>query len=94
MVFAVSTMTITEVLVGPVNACEEVLVKRYRAVLESWRVVELSAEIAVTAARLRAQLKLKLPDAIQLASALAINAGAFVTHDRYVAKVQRLLVLG
>lgn len=92
--FAVSTITIAEVLVGPISAGEEALAKRYRTVLESWRVVELSAEIAVTAARLRAQLKLKLPDAIQLASALAINADAFVTHERDFAKVQGLLVLG
>ena len=32
--------------------------------------------------------KLKLPDAIQLASALAINADALVTHDRDFAKVR------
>ena len=73
---------------------EEALVKRYRAVLESWQVVELTADIAETAARLRAKLKLKLPDAIQVASALSLNADALVTHDRDFAKVKGLRVVG
>lgn len=50
--------------------------------------------IAYTAARLRARHKLKLPDAIQLASALAINAHALVTHDRDFAKVRGMRIVG
>ena len=94
LLLAVTTITIAEVLTGPLGAGEEALAKRYRAVMESWRVVELSADIAETAARLRAKLKLKLPDAIQVASALAINAEALVTHDRDFTKVKGLKVLG
>ena len=70
---AVTTNTIAEVLTGPLGAGEEALVKRYRAVLESWQVVELTADIAESAARLRANLKLKLPEAIQVASALSVS---------------------
>ncbi|MBK8741671.1 MAG: PIN domain-containing protein [Betaproteobacteria bacterium] len=91
---AVTTITIAEVLTGPLGAGEDALAKRYRAVLESWHVVELTADIAETAARLRARHKLKLPDAIQLASALAINAHALVTHDRDFAKVRGIRVVG
>jgi predicted nucleic acid-binding protein len=91
---AVTTITIAEVLTGPLGAGEEALSKRYRTVLESWQVVELTADIAETAARLRARHKLKLADAIQLASALAINADALVTNDRDFAKVRGLRVLG
>ena len=94
LLLAVTTITIAEVLTGPLGAGEEALAKRYRAVMESWRVVELSADIAETAARLRGKLKLKLPDAIQVASALAINAEALVTHDRDFAKVKGLRVVG
>jgi len=92
LLFAVATMTIAEVLTGPVSAGEEVLVKRYRAVMESWQVVPLTADIAESAARFRASLKLKLPDAIQVASAIAINADALVTHDRDFSKVRALTV--
>ena len=93
LIFAVSTVTIAEVLTGPLRSGDEMLSKRYRAVLESWQVVELTADIAESAARLRAKLKLKLPDAIQVASALAINADALVTHDRDFAKVKGLRVV-
>lgn len=91
--FAVTTITIAEVLAGPLNAGDEALVKRYRAVLESWQVIDLSADIAESAARLRASLKLKLPDAIQAASAISINADALVTHDRDFSKVKALKVM-
>ena len=46
------------------------------------------------AARLRGRYGLKLPDAIQLASALAINADALVTHDRDFDSVTGIPVLG
>ncbi|MBI2197506.1 MAG: PIN domain-containing protein, partial [Candidatus Rokubacteria bacterium] len=72
---------------------DEVLVKRYRAVLESWQVVELSADIAESAARLRASLNIKLPDAVQVASAIAINADALVTHDLDFSRVTTLKVI-
>lgn len=91
--FAVSTVTIAEVLVGPLRAGEEALARRYRAALEAWQVVELSADIAESAARLRAAHGLKLADAVQVASALAVGADALVTHDRDFAPVRGLRVL-
>lgn len=93
IIFAVTTTTIAEVLTGPLGAGEEALAKRYRATLESWQVIPLSADIAESAARLRAALKLKLPDAIQVASAIAVNADALVTHDRDFARVKTLRIL-
>ncbi len=90
---AVSTITIAEVLTGPLKAGEEALAKRYRAVLEAWRVVDVTGDIAESAARLRGAFGLKLPDAIQAASALAINAEALVTHDRDFSRLRGLTVL-
>lgn len=63
------------------------------AILESWNVVELTVDIAATAARLRASLALKLPDAVQAASAIAINADALVTHDRDFSRLRAVRVL-
>jgi predicted nucleic acid-binding protein len=91
--FAVTTMTIAEVLAGPFGAGEETLAKRYVAVMESWQVVNLTVEIAESAARFRARLKLRLPHAIQVASAIAVNADALVTHDRDYSRVKSLPVL-
>jgi predicted nucleic acid-binding protein len=93
ILFAVTTTTIAEVLTGPLAAGEEALAKRYRAVMESWQVISLNADLAESAARFRAALKLKLPDAIQVASAIAVNADALVTHDRDFSRVKTLTIL-
>jgi predicted nucleic acid-binding protein len=66
-----TTITVAEVPTGPLQAGDEALARRYRAVLESWQCVELDVGIAESAARLRASLRLELPDAVQAASALA-----------------------
>lgn len=91
--FAVTTVTIAEVLTGPLRAGDEALVRRYRAILDSWQPVALDADIAESAARLRATLRLKLADAVQAASALAVNAAAIVTHDRDFSRVRSLRVI-
>lgn len=91
--FAVTTMTLAEIMTGPLQSNDEALARRYRAILESWQVVDLDAGIAESAARLRASLRLKLPDAVQVASALAINADALVTHDRDFSRLKSLRVI-
>jgi predicted nucleic acid-binding protein len=91
--FAVTTLTIAEVLAGPLQAGDEALARRYCGVLESWEVVPLDSDIAQSAARLRATLKLELADAVQAASALAINAAALITHDRDFSRLRALPVL-
>jgi predicted nucleic acid-binding protein len=91
--FATTTITIAEVLTGPMKAGDEALARRYRAILETWRPVALDVDIAESAARLRASLRLGLADAVQAASALAINAAALVTHDRDFSRVKSLRVL-
>src|SRR5438046_334450 len=51
--FAVTTTTIAEVLTGPLGQGEETLARRYRSILESWQVIDLDADIAESAARMR-----------------------------------------
>jgi len=91
--FAVTTITIAEVLSGPLRAADDALARRYRAILESWQPIALDVDIAESAARLRASLRLKLADAVQAASALAINAAALVTHDRDFSRVHSLRII-
>lgn len=91
--FAVTTVTIAEVLTGPLRSGDVVLARRYRAILESWRPVAFDIDIAESAARLRASLGLKLADAVQVASALALNVAALVTHDRDLSRVHSLRVI-
>jgi len=84
---------LAEVLAGPSKAKQIALAKRYEKALNHYQVVPLSASIASMAAQLRAQYRLKFPDAVQLASALDIGAAALVTHDRDFSRVQGLPVL-
>ena len=91
--FAITPITVAEVLTGPLRSGDEALARRYRAILESWHCVDLDMGIAESAARLRAALRLKLADAVQAASALAINAAALVTHDRDFSRIKSLRVI-
>ena len=90
---ALTTITLSEILAGPHKNGQTALAKRYEKALASYRVVELNTPIAVLAAQLRGPFGLKLPDAIQVATALDIGADALVTHDRDFSKVRGLSVL-
>jgi predicted nucleic acid-binding protein len=90
---AISTITLAEVLTGPLRHRQDALAHRYEKALATYTVVPVSAGIAALAARMRARYSLKLPDAIQLATALDIEALALVTHDRDFAKVDGLSII-
>ena len=90
---AITTVTLAEVLTAPYKHGRDALAKQMEAALCEYEVQPLSAAIAVEAARLRARYTLLLPDAIQLATALSINAYALVTHDRDFSSVQDIRVL-
>jgi hypothetical protein len=57
-------------LTGPFKAGQTALAKRYEMPLGACLVVPLYAAVASLAAQLRVQYRLKLPDAVQLASGL------------------------
>ena len=91
--FAVTTITIAEVLSRPLQAADDALARRYRAILESWQPIALDVDIAESAARLRASLRLKPADAVQAGSALVINAAVQVTHDGDFSRVGSLRII-
>ena len=77
---AISALTYTELLVGPLRAgggAVEV-VERFAAQV---RIVDLSPPIARLAAELRAARGLKLPDAVIVATGLRLPADVIVTAD-------------
>ena len=90
---AVSTISMAELLVGPFKEGRDALAKRYEKALENFELIAVSTEVAVTAARLRASTGLRLPDALQAATALEIGAAALATHDRDFSKLSGLKVL-
>ena len=93
----ISAITVAEVLSGPLAQADELLAARYREALSAtphWTVYPVDVELAEDAARLRARYKLRLPDALQVATALKARADRFVTHDRRVKRVKELKVVG
>jgi predicted nucleic acid-binding protein len=93
----VTPVTLAEVVSGPLRAGKEALAQRYRSVLTNapgWSLRALDADIAVLAARLRLRHRLKLPDAIQLATAVHEGCHALISHDRDFGKIREILVLG
>lgn len=94
---AISTITLAEVLSGPLARANELLAARYREAMTAhprWTVHPVDAAIAEDAARLRARYRLRLPDALQIATALRARADRFVTHDRRLKKVRELDIIG
>ena len=81
----ISTVTLAEVLTGPLRGGNERLAADYLKALTApptWRVADLTPDIAYRAARIRSQTRLRLPDAVQVATALETSCVALVTHDR------------
>jgi predicted nucleic acid-binding protein len=94
-----STMTITEVLVHPIRRGNAALSAIYRDILQNvdhLRTVPVTAEIAETAARIRAAHNIRTPDAIQAATANVMRADFFLTNDVKLSVLSNptVLVLG
>ncbi len=73
------------------------MASRYYEVLTSgshWLVQELTAEISFLAARIRIRYHLKLPDAIQIATAIHTGSSALITHDRDFHGVDEIKIIG
>ncbi len=60
---------------------------------ESLTVVELTPDIAETAAQLRASYNLRSPDSIQMATPIRENASFFLTNDARLPSLPGLTVL-
>lgn len=74
-----------EVLAGPLQQQRNALAERYKAELSNpthWSLVPLNQAVTNRAARLRVRYGIKLPDAVQLSTALSNNATALIIHDR------------
>ncbi len=83
-VVAISTVTVTELLVRPFQRGPSVL-----AVAEGFlrhfaelHLIDVTYDVAREAARIRAATGLRTPDALIVASAIASNADVLVTNDR------------
>jgi predicted nucleic acid-binding protein len=75
---------LAEVLVKPLRSGRLDLVAEYTEILLNTpfiQVVPVSADIAEEAARIRAEINCKIPDGIQMATAIRLGAQTFLTND-------------
>ena len=80
-----STLTLLEILVQPYRQKKEDLVLKFYALLTTYphlAWIPMTLNVADQAAKLRAEHRLKTPDAIQAASAISCGATGFVSNDR------------
>lgn len=91
----VSAITLSECLVGAIRLGLVDLEQAFVDVLQQEQVVfvEINANIAREAARIRVHYNLQLPDALQVATAIIAGCEAFLTNDTALKRVMKLRVL-
>jgi len=91
-----SVITLSETLNKPIEANDQILISAYTSLFENTSgvtLVSVNKEIARRAAYLRAQYKLKTPDALHVATALETGCQAFLTNDLGLKRVSEIRVL-
>lgn len=81
---ATSELTLSEILVRPIELGDAELVKAYEQMIApgaTFDVTQIGRDILIDAARLRARRRLRLPDAIHLACARALDCRFVVSND-------------
>ena len=90
-----SELTVLEVLIKPIQVGNTALINLFKAVLYStldFTCIPITRKTLEDAARLRANMGLKTPDAIHAAAALSSGCALFVTNDPIFQRVTGLSV--
>lgn len=94
VVRSTSVLTFSELLVKPLQLEDKGLIETYEGWMREKRwlnEIEISGDVLIGAALLRASnKKLKLPDAIHLASALAVKCEIFLSADMGLTDIKEL----
>lgn len=93
--FAVSRLSMLECLVKPLRDQNSANVERYRGFFASTglQIIEVSSQVLETATLLRARHGLRIPDAIQAASAMSVKGPVILlSGDKQFSKVPGLNV--
>jgi predicted nucleic acid-binding protein len=91
-----SVITLTEVLTHPVKLGNIRLEREYRDILlhsGEFRLLTITAQIAESAAALRARYHLRTPDALHVAAAIDVRCDALLTNDTGIKRVTEITVL-
>lgn len=91
-----ASITLTEVLTLPKRTQNTKLAQTYDRYLRrsgNFTLIAITPDIAELAADMRAKYGLKTPDALQIASAMAVGCEAFLTNDKSLLRVTDLKII-
>lgn len=92
---ATSILTLIELLIKPKREGREDLIRDYKFLFKNFPnliIRSLDEEVAESTAEIKARYNLRTPDAIQVATAMVVNAKGFVTNDRRFEKIEALKI--
>lgn len=95
-IFITSSITLLEVLVKPLKDGNTKLAMQYKNILSNAlgiELLEVTHEVAIKAAELRAKYNLRTPDSIQIATAIVTKASCFLTNDIRLKSVGELKIV-
>jgi predicted nucleic acid-binding protein len=79
-----STITLMEIIVKPLALGQQDVARKYEALLVNFPnldIVDLDRDVIRQAARLRAEYRIRPPDALQAGASLLYGADVFITND-------------
>ena len=85
-----STITLMEIIVKPLQLGRVDVARKYEAMLVHFpnlEIVDLYRDVIRQAARLRAEYRIRPPDALQIAASLLYGAEGFITNDRQLKRL-------
>jgi predicted nucleic acid-binding protein len=91
-----SVITLSEVLTVPLRVGNQPLIEQYKSILvnnKEFRLISVDTIIAQTAASFRARYNLRLPDALQITTAIIAGCDAFLTLDLGLKRVTEIKII-
>jgi len=86
-----STITLMEIIVKPLAMKQIDVARKYEAMLVNFpnlEMIDLDRDVIRQAARLRAEYRIRPPDALQAGASLLYGAEAFITNDSSLKRLQ------
>jgi predicted nucleic acid-binding protein len=86
-----STITLMEIIVKPLSLGRNDIARKYEALLMNFpnlEVVDLDRDVIRQAARLRADYRIRPPDALQVSACLLGGAQVFITNDHQIVRLR------
>jgi predicted nucleic acid-binding protein len=83
-----------EIIVKPLSLGRNDIARKYEALLMNFpnlEVVDLDRDVIRQAARLRAEYRLRPPDALQVSACMVNGAEVFITNDRQIERMKKIL---